>query len=374
MTGFVEPDALAVISKCPNNDDDHQFHLFVREKDPKEEQWEGARSGTQAAVDVFNADETGDVAQIDQLLPPLVSGATNVYTDLFSPSKTQSYISRLLKGKPARTEGLAKLLESCQRSPLKDIVYDLRNTKSEAEIANMRTAGRASGRAFTEAMRRQWGEEKHLAAFLDYKFKTNGCDASAYLSVVAGGRNASIIHYVANNSLLSPDNFVLVDAGGEYGGYITDITRTWPVSRTFTPAQKDLYNAVLTAQRHSVSLCRANASMSLDQIHDTCSASLRDSLSQLGFNMAGDALDALFPHHIGHYIGLDVHDTGGYPRHTKLRARQCVTIEPGIYVPDTDAYPEHFRGMGLRIEDSVCVGEEHPLVLTTEAVKEVCRT
>ena len=371
LTGFVEPDALAVISKSPNNDDDHQFHLFVREKDPKEEQWEGTRSGTQAAVDVFNADESGDVAHIDKLLSPIVSGASKVYTDLFSLDKSQSYFTRFLEGMLAKNEGLAKILESSKKSPLKDLVHELRNIKSEAEVANMRTAGRASGRAFTEAMRRSWNEEKDLAAFLDYKFKTNGCDASAYLSVVAGGRNASIIHYVANNDLLNRNDFVLVDAGGEYGGYITDITRTWPVSGTFTPAQKDLYNTVLAAQRHCVSLCRANASMSLDQLHNTCKASLADSLSQLGFDVSENTIDTLFPHHIGHYIGLDVHDTGGFSRHTMLKAQQCVTIEPGVYVPDTDAYPKHFRGMGLRIEDSVCVGEEHPVVLSTEAVKEV---
>ena len=371
LTGFNEPDALAVISKSADTDEDHVFHLYVREKDPKEEQWEGMRSGTQAAEDVFNADQTGDIVDVDQLLSPIISDASTVYTDLFSTSKTQSFFSRLLKGKSTKTEGLAQLLGSSQKAPLKDIIYEMRNTKSDAEVANMRTAGQASGRAFTEAMRHQWHEEKNLAAFFDYKFKRNGCDASAYLPVVAGGRNAGIIHYVANNGLLSPKDFVLVDAGGEYGGYITDITRTWPVSGTFTPAQKDLYNAVLIAQRHCVSLCRVNASLSLDQIHEACKASLKDSLSQLGFDTSAKALETLFPHHIGHYIGLDVHDTGGYPRHTRLKARQCVTIEPGVYVPDMDMYPIHFRGMGLRIEDSVCVQEEHPLVLTTEAVREV---
>lgn len=363
-----------MISRSANSEDDHEFHLYVREKDPKEEQWEGIRSGTQAAEDVFNADNSGDIKDIDRLLSPIVSGASKVYTDLFSANKAQSIFSRLLKGSSDKSEGLAKLLESRKKAPLKDIVYEMRNIKSDAEIANMRTAGRASGRAFTEAMRRNWHQEKDLAAFFDYKFKTGGCDASAYLPVVAGGRNAAIIHYVANNDILRPDNFVLVDAGGEYGGYITDITRTWPVSGTFTSAQKDLYNAVLTAQRHCISLCRVTASVSLDQIHEACNASLKDSLSQLGFDVSGKTLETLFPHHIGHYIGLDVHDTGGHPRHTKLQARQCVTIEPGLYIPCTDAYPERFRGIGLRIEDSVCVQEEHPLVLTTEAVKEVTPT
>ena len=371
LTGFNEPDSLAVISRSANSDDDHEFHLYVREKDPKEEQWEGMRSGTQAAEDVFNADRSGDIKDVDRLLSPIISGASKVYTDLFSSNKAQSFFSRFLKGTSNKPEGLAKLLESSKKAPLKDLVYEMRNIKSDAEIANMRTAGQISGRTFTEGMRKRWQKEKDLAAFFDYKFKTDGCDTSAYIPVVAGGRNAAVIHYVANNDLLKPDEFVLVDAGGEYGGYITDITRTWPVSGKFTPAQRDLYNAVLTAQRHCVSLCRVSASLSLDQIHDVCNASLKDSLSQLGFDMAGKSLETLFPHHIGHYIGLDVHDTGGHPRHTKLQARQCVTIEPGLYIPNTEEYPECFRGIGIRIEDSVCVQEENPLILTTEAVKEV---
>ena len=290
-----------------------------------------------------------------------------------SPSKTNSVFSRFLNADGKKAEGLARLLSSAKTTPLKDTMNDIRNFKSDAEIANMRKAGQASGRAFTQAMRQAWAKERDLAAYFDYQFRINGCDGSAYVPVVAGGQNASIIHYTQNNHLLETGDLVLVDAGGEYGGYITDITRTWPITGTFTPAQKDLYGAILTTQRYCVSLCRANAGLSLDQIHDAAEASLKDQLSQLGFDMSGKALEALFPHHLGHYVGLDVHDTPGLSRKAPLQARQCVTIEPGIYVPNTDKYPEHFRGMGIRIEDSICVQHEHPLVLTTEAGKEVCQ-
>ncbi|KAI4255124.1 MAG: hypothetical protein L6R35_007521, partial [Caloplaca aegaea] len=157
----------------------------------------------------------------------------------------------------------------------------------------------------------------------------------------------------------------------EYGNYITDITRTWPISGHFTPPQKDLYNAILTTQRKCISLCRASASNSLDRIHQIAEETLKDSLNGLGFDMSGNALETIFPHHLGHYIGLDVHDTPGQSRQAPLRAGQCVTVEPGLYIPDTDRWPAAFRGMGIRIEDSICVQEDHPLVLTTEAVKEV---
>ena len=185
---------------------------------------------------------------------------------------------------------------------------DLRNIKSDAEIDNMRRAGKASGRAFTSAMRQAWTREKDLTAFLEYKFRRNGCDTSAYVPVVAGGQNASQIHYVRNDDVLLDNDLVLADAGGvspflsptqktrsltllrtqEYGNYITDITRSWPISGTFTPPQKDLYNAILATQRTCISLCRASSCNSLDKLHQIAENTLRDSLKGLGFDMSGN--------------------------------------------------------------------------------------
>ena len=220
-------------------------------------------------------------------------------------------------------------------------------------------------------MRQAWTQEKDLHSFLDYAFTKDGCDGPAYVPVVAGGSRGCMIHYVQNTASLKPDEMVLVDAGGEYGTYITDITRTWPVSGKFTPAQRDLYEAVLTVQRLGVSLCRESSGLSLDQIHRATEAGLREQLARLGFNLGGNGMDVLFPHHVGHYVGLDVHDVPGYGRSIPLRAGHCVTVEPGVYVPDDERFPKHFRGLAVRIEDSVCVDETGPLVLTTEAVKEV---
>ncbi|KAL8993385.1 MAG: hypothetical protein Q9169_006388 [Polycauliona sp. 2 TL-2023] len=363
LTGFNEPEAVAVIGRS-TADDDHTLQLFVRPKDPKVEQWEGSRSGVQAAVDVFNADESGDIKNIDEQLSHAVRDASEIFTDASPPTSSTPAFARLFSNRsPSR---LATLLEKKPVKPLRSILNEIRNIKSDAEILNMRKAGQASGRAFTEAMRQAWTMEKNLTAFLEYKFKRNGCDTSAYVP-----QNASQIHYVRNDDVLLEGDMVLADAGGEYGNYITDITRTWPISGAFTPPQKDLYSAILATQRTCIALCRADASNSLDKLHQVAEASLKDSLAQLGFDMSGNALETLFPHHLGHYIGLDVHDTPGQSRKNPLLPGQCVTVEPGIYVPDTDRWPAAFRGMGIRIEDSVCVQEEHPLVLTTEAVKEV---
>ncbi|KAI5296253.1 hypothetical protein KEM52_004879 [Ascosphaera acerosa] len=360
LTGFNEPSAVAVVVNTGGHG--HAFHLFCREKDSRAELWEGTRSGTQAAIDVFNADESHDITSLDQTLPALLRGASSVYTNLDAQALPQSRLTRweaILGQPPARTPSLRQLLN------------DLRAIKSPAEIAAMRTAGRNSGRAITEAMRTRFATEKQLQSFLEYRFKMNGCDDWAFVPVVAGGAHALGIHYTRNDDVLRAGELVCVDSGGEYGHYITDITRTWPVSGRFSPAQRDLYAALLDAQRWAITQVHEKAGATLNGLHDATERRLRGSLVQLGFNMAGDAMRTLMPHHLGHHIGLDVHDCPGYSRSRRLVANNCITIEPGIYVPDDDRWPSHFRGTGMRIEDSVCVGEEDPLILSTEAVKEI---
>ncbi|KFY29196.1 hypothetical protein V493_02498 [Pseudogymnoascus sp. VKM F-4281 (FW-2241)] len=367
LTGFNEPEAVAVIQKI-GKDDDYIFHLFLRPKDAAAEQWEGARSGEQAALDVFNADKSGDIKNISKLLSPLIAGASQVYAE---SSSTKSAFSKFFSAKNTTEDSFFGLIKDANVRPIRPILNDLRIFKSESEIENMRLAGKLSGRAYTNAMRQQWTKEKDLGAYLEYQFKAQGCDGSAYVPVIAGGINANSIHYVRNDDVLSENDLVLIDAGGEYGGYITDITRTWPISGKFSSPQKDLYEAILKVQRASVALCRENANLSLDQIHRLTEQGLREQLKEIGFDLRGNAMDVLFPHHVGHYVGLDVHDCPGFPRSGALKTGQCVTIEPGIYVPDDDRFPAHFRGIGIRIEDSVCVQKDTALVLTTEAVKEV---
>ncbi|KAI9669792.1 MAG: hypothetical protein M1829_005047 [Trizodia sp. TS-e1964] len=360
LTGFNEPGAIAVIQKTGHND--HIFHLFVRPKNSKAEQWEGPRTGLQGALDLFNADESGDVSDVQKPLSQLIAQAAEVYTDISATSTPLRHTSIM---------GFRSLLKGTRTKSLRPLICDLRVLKSEAEVANMRLCGKISGRAITKAMGQKFTKEKDLAAFLDYQFRIGGCDTSAYVPVIAGGKNALSIHYVQNNGRLHDADMVLVDAGGEYGGYITDITRTWPISGKFTSAQRDLYNAVLTAQRDCIKLCRANANVSLDDINLISEDLLMENLGQIGFDMSRDAMATLFPHHVGHYIGLDVHDSQGCPRSRVLKTGHCITIEPGIYVPNDERWPIHFRGIGIRIEDSVCIQDESPLVLTTEAVKEV---
>ncbi|KAJ5702240.1 hypothetical protein N7488_009788 [Penicillium malachiteum] len=370
LTGFNEPNALAVIVN-DGSGDNHTFHLYVREKDPKAELWDGARSGSQAAADIFNADETGNIEDIGNILPKIVARATEVYSDIPAFDGSRSSLHRYLYGPTVASEKLKKFVDHRKVRPLKSILNEMRVFKSESEVVHLRLLGQASGRAFTDSMRQKFEFEKDLNSFLQYQFKVNGADGSAFVPVVAGGQNALSIHYTRNDDVLRDGDLVLVDGGGELGGYISDITRTWPVNGKFTDPQRDLYNAVLNVHRSCLALCRESASLSLDQLHHIAENGLKDQLKQLGFDVSGNAMSTLFPHHLGHYIGLDVHDCPGYSRGYSLKAGQCITVEPGIYVPNDERWPAHFRGIGIRIEDSVCVGDDHPIVLTPEAVKEV---
>jgi intermediate cleaving peptidase 55 len=373
LTGFLEQDALAIIEKLDENE--HAFHLYVRPKDPRIEAWEGPRSGVEAAEDVFNADITGSIDDLPKLLPEIVKRSKTVFTDLPGNRINKNLVSRYLTGaEPARTGGIATLFRDSEASirPLRPLMNELRVLKSETEITNMRRAGQHSGRAITDAMRQSFTSEKDLDSFLDYWFKQDLCDGPAYVPVVAGGINANTIHYVSNDMALKPNDLVLVDAGASYGGYVTDITRTWPVNGKFTPAQKDLYSLLLAVQRSCVALCRTSANLSLDKLHSVACNSLAAGLKDLGFDLPNpDSVSTLFPHHVGHYLGLDVHDSPGLSRSRKLEKGMVVTVEPGIYVPDDEKWPKWARGMGMRIEDSVVVDEESPYVLTTEAVKEI---
>lgn len=176
----------------------------MREKDPKAELWDGARSGTRAAIDVFNADEvrpihgtiqrlrlisnqTGDIDRIAEILPKIVSDATEIYTDIPAFNPGRSSLHRYLYGPTGASEKLKKIIDYRKVKPLRPILNEMRAFKSEDEVVQLRRVGQASGRAFTEAMRRTFTKEKDLASFLEYHFKVNGCDGSAFVPVVAGG-------------------------------------------------------------------------------------------------------------------------------------------------------------------------------------------
>ncbi|KAK7207951.1 metallopeptidase [Myxozyma melibiosi] len=375
LTGFNEPLAVAVIEKPV--EDDYVFHMFVQPKDEKKELWEGPRTGTQGAIDVFNADEAGDIAHVRNFLDKIVKRANTIYIDL--PSSA-SHVSTFFTPPAKRATTASSIVElmkahskkSHQIKPLGAIVESLRAVKSRSEFAVMREAGRISGRAITKAYGERFTKEADLSAYLDYAFKIGGCEKPGYVPVVAGGKNALGIHYTRNDDLLNDGEMVLIDAGGQYGGYSADISRAWPVNGKFTDVQRDLYQAVLNVEKACIKLC--TPSHSLESIHRASVEYFAVELRNIGFNVSLHQLQAiLYPHYVGHHLGLDVHDCPTVSRRIPLVPGNVITIEPGIYVPYGDErFPRQFWGIGIRIEDNVYVDDDGlPVVTSVEAAKEV---
>ncbi|KAF9363149.1 hypothetical protein BGX34_004768 [Mortierella sp. NVP85] len=370
--------------------------MFVAPKNASIEMWEGARTGIDAAKDIFGADEAIDSNLFRYRIVDMASRFENVYFDypgasMFMPMD----IAKKLHYKPGFFRTHAKQQQSAftfashvypdsnlntSTKPSKTIssdsdamstsknlsplIQELRVTKSEAEIKIMRQAGEISGKAFIETMKFTNGQrgENQIYAKFDYECRMRGSQMMAYVPVVAGGSNALTMHYVNNDQPLHDGDLLLMDAGGELNGYASDITRTWPVNGKFTPAQKDLYEI----------LCTEEQGLSLNQIHDVSMRLTKEGLSRLGIKpLIHDVDRRLYPHHVGHYLGMDVHDTGDISRSRPLKEGMVITIEPGLYIPRDPAYPERYQGIGIRIEDNVVIGKTVPHILSVTAPKEI---
>ena len=262
------------------------------------------------------------------------------------------------------------------------ILHEMRLIKTEDEIALMQRAADIAAEAHREAMResRAGMKEYEIEALIEYVFRRNGASAPAYSSIVGGGANATILHYINNDAELRDGDLLLIDAGAEYQGYASDITRTFPVSGHFTDAQRDIYNLVLEAQTACIEMTRPG--VTIDELHEHSVKILTEGMVRLGL-LEGE-VDKLieeekykqfYMHRLGHFLGMDVHDVGRYHvegESRRLESGMVITIEPGLYISaETKDIPEKYLGIGVRIEDDVLVTDEGHRVLTDKAPKEV---
>lgn len=266
------------------------------------------------------------------------------------------------------------------QSPV-NLIHQLRLYKSPAEQALMLKTCQIASQSINETIK--WSKpgvsEHHLFAKVDYECRIRNSNYLAYPPVVASGNNATTIHYITNSQIAHNGDIVLMDAGCEYGGYTSDITRTFPVSGHFTDAQRVLYEIVLTVQKELIKILNEQ-NCSLDQLFELMCLELGKYLKEIGFipkHISGvDLARAAYkfcPHHVSHYLGMDVHDTASISRGIKLEPGMVFTIEPGLYVTMMNrTVPEEFRGLGIRIEDDALVGSDGKIqILTEECVKEI---
>lgn len=361
LTGFLEPDSTLLLYKTASS---AKSILVLPEKDRHAEKWEGERTGSAIAPEIFGVDDAISNTELAPLVAKLSEMSDFVYADL-DPKVTG-------RQGPFFSHQLQSLIEKNDILSLQPLVDSLRVIKSENEIDAMRIAAEISAGAYNSAYKRSFVSEHQLHAFLDFMFRHGGCESDAYRAVVAGGEHALTIHYVRNDDLLKPEDLVLVDAAGRYGGYCADISRTWPVSGTFSLPQRELYEAVLSVEKLCIDKCTEDSGFSMHDLHRFSERVMRTELKNAGMDLSPQLVSEVYPHMIGHHLGLDVHDIAAMSsRVNPLRSNMVITVEPGVYVPIDDRFPKHYQGIGIRIEDNVVVGKNTNEILTEECLKEV---
>jgi Xaa-Pro aminopeptidase len=379
VSGFPEPEAVVALVAGKDGPASDRHILFCRDKNAEREIWDGFRYGPDAAREIFGFDEAHGIAELDKLLPDLASDQPALFTPLglFAPwDKKITDLLNEVRGR-ART-GIAAPEEIVDvRQPLDA----LRLVKDEHELKLMRRAAEISAGAHRRAMEstRVGWYEYQVEAELLHEFLRHGAQAVAYPSIVAGGPNACVLHYRDNNRQLQENELLLIDAGCEFHGYASDITRTFPAGGRFTGPQKDIYELVLASQLACLAAVRPGADF--HDYHEVAERVLAQGYIDLG--LCKGTLDEVlengsykqyYMHRAGHWLGLDVHDAGLYRvkgASQKLVPGMVLTVEPGTYIRPADNVPEHFWDIGVRIEDDVLVTASGIDNLTAAAPKTV---
>jgi Xaa-Pro aminopeptidase len=374
LTGFPEPEAVLVLVGGAQP----RSILFCREKDEEREIWEGFRYGPQGACENFGFDAAHPIGAFDAQLPELLADRSVLW---YSLGHDPSWDGRIM----AALNAVRAQARAGKRAPgeLRDVrvVLDaMRLIKDDHELALMRRAAAISAAGHTAAMRacRPGMAEYELEAELAYEFRRRGADAHAYTPIVAGGLNACVLHYTANDKVLNNGELVLVDAGCEVEGYAADITRTFPVNGRFSAVQRDVYQIVLAAQAAAIDAIRPGARF-IDP-HDAALRVLVQGMIDLKLftgtvegAIASETYKPFYMHRTGHWLGLDVHDAGEYKRGedwVELAPGMTLTVEPGLYLRPGRGVPHELVGIGIRIEDDVLV-TAHGCEVYTHAPKTV---
>jgi len=383
LTGFDEPDSVVLL--LPHRPEGEQYVMFVQPKEPSAEVWTGFRWGTQGAVENFAVEIAHPLEELPQRLGDYLLGADGIAFRIGRFPKLEPLVLKAwgeqLDRASRRGHGALGLIAPCP------ILHQLRLCKGSEELERMREACRISAEAheLVRQMARPGLNEYQLQGAIEAYFREQGARGPAYGSIVAGGDNACVLHYTANNAPLRDGDLLLIDAGCSLTDYYNgDITRTFPVSGRFSGEQRALYDVVLAAQLAAIEEVRPGGTA--ERVHERALEVLVDGLLELGL-LLGDpdgiieqgAYRHLYMHRTGHWLGLDVHDVGAYrlgDHPVDLQPGMVLTVEPGLYVSDRLPVPEGqpeidacWKGTGIRIEDDVAVIDQGHEVLTAVALK-----
>ncbi len=378
LTGFHEPEAIAVIT--PGRAEG-SYTLFVRPRDPEKETWTGRRSGVEGAKDKHGADAAFNVEEFPAKLLELMGNARNLYYRIGggNPDLDDTVVRQISQMRTMIRRGISAPQSIIDPG---SITHEMRLFKTDDEVTLMQRAADIAADAHAEAMKfaRPGMKEYEVEALIEYLFRKNGATAPAYSSIVGGGANATILHYINNDAELRDGDLLLIDAGAEYEGYASDITRTFPVAGRFTAPQREIYELVLDAQEQCTAMIKPGVTM--EAMHQRSVEILTEGMVRLGL-LEGDTAKLIeeekykkfYMHRLGHYLGMDVHDVGRYHMDGEPRAVEAgivMTVEPGLYIAeDATDIPDKYRGIGIRIEDDVLVTPDGYRVLTDKAPKQI---
>lgn len=375
LTGFKEPESVAVFIPGRKLG---EYILFCREKDPAKEIWDGLRAGQEGAVEQYGADDSFPIADIDDILPGLMENRERVfYTMGRSPDFDKTMMEWLNRVRGQARMGISAPSEFID---LDHQLHDYRLYKSRAEISAMRKAAKVSAVAHKRAMRAcQPGMyEYQIEAEILYEFNKAGM-GTAYPSIVGGGKNGCILHYIDNADKLKEGDLLLIDAGSEHEGYAADITRTFPVNGTFSEPQRELYEITLEAQLAAIE--KTVPGNHWDEPHMAAVEALTRGLKDVGLLKGSvaklikdKAYSRFYMHRTGHWLGMDVHDVGDYKIENEwrlLEPNMVTTVEPGLYIQPAKDVPKRFHNIGIRIEDDVLITKDGYDVLSKDVPKGV---
>jgi len=379
LTGFPEPDAVAVIDPASRT---NQYTLYVRPRNPEMETWFGRRQGTEGAVKNYGADKSVSIDKFAADLGKLLDGHDKLYYRFGVDQKLDLALIKYLSAQRQR-----RLKTPYPPHTVIDptiLIHEMRLHKTTDEVELMQKAATISAEAHILAMQktRPGMNEFQVESLMEGYMRDQGANGVAYNSIVGGGDNATILHYVENNLPLKDGDLLLVDAGAEYQGYAADITRTFPVNGKYNPAQRDVYDVVLDVQLQCIDFTKTGNTVKARQ--ELSIELLTEGMKKLGL-LKGKTKDLVkkkaymkyYMHGVGHYLGMDVHDAGRYFTDQAAKSSRpfapgmVLTVEPGLYIPPDDkSAPAKYRGIGVRIEDDVLVTKDGNFNLTAKVPKD----
>lgn len=376
LTGFEEPESFLLLLPGKNP----ESIMFVRQKNVERETWDGFRYGPEGTQQEFLIDAVYPIEDFQTKSVELLKGFEEVYFRQFKNREADRLVQNvLLDLKRAYGRSGYGLLT------VKDadtFLGEFRLKKDEDDISNLRKACQISADAHVAAMKftKPGVNERHVQAVMSYNFYMSGSARVGYPYIVASGNNATTLHYNFNDQICKKGDLLLIDAGAEYNYYSGDITRTFPVSGQFSPAQKKVYEGVLAIQKDLIAHLKPG--LYFKDLHEMAVQRLVDLMLELGL-VSGRKEDVIksnqhrkyYPHGVGHWLGMDVHDSGLYfikGEARPIEAGMSFTIEPGLYIPENDmSVPAEYRGIGIRIEDDIVITQNGCDVMTSGVPKEI---